>query len=1060
MIERIIAWAVRQRALVMLLVAALVGLGLWALRTLKVDALPDLTDVQVQVLVEAPGLSPVEVERLVAFPVEVAMNGLPDVTQVRSISKYGFAAVTVVFADGTDIYFARMQVNERLQGVANSLPAQADASLGPLAGAISEIYLYTVEGGGKELMELRTIHDRLVRPQLRGVSGVAEVNAFGGFVRQVQVTIDPARLQAYGLTLHDVVEAIGANSAVAAGGYLESGPEQYILRGLGQAAGPEDLRRTVIHVRSGGVPVLVGDVAEVRYGPELRQGAVSRDARGEVVTGIVMMRRGENSREVVRRIRERVTEINRLLPERVQVAPYYDQTDLVAGTLRTVRTNLLEGGFLVIAILLLFLGNVRAALIVAATIPLSLLFAFVGMRWLGLSANLMSLGAIDFGMIVDGSVVMTEHFVKTLHTDEEEGRFPGTSQALAARLLDAAREVGRPVAFGILIILLVYIPILSLQGLEGRMFRPMAITVAIALFGSLLLALAFIPAAATWVFRRGAREARFAVRLADRLDLWYTPVLTGALRRPWLTAGVALAGLGATLLVVPRLGTEFLPELDEGSITIQAVRDPSVSLTHSVAMQQEMERAIGELPEVTSVVSRVGRAEIGSDPMGVNLADIFVMLERRDQWRPGLTKDELIEEIEGRLEDRVPGVAFTFTQPMAMRLDELISGVRGDVAIKVFGEDAEANHETAAAIAATVQQVSGAAEVQVEATQGQSYLNVRLDRGALARVGIPIAEVQEALETAVGGRPVGTVVEGNYAVDVVVQYPAALRSSVDAIGAITVPAPSGARVALAQVADIRLEGGPVQVSRERGQRLVVVQANVRGRDLGGFARDVQRAVAERVDLPAGVFVTYGGEFENQQRALSRLRVVVPLSIALIALLLYASLRSWRLAALVLVNLPFAAVGGVLALWLRGLHLSVSASIGFIALFGVAVLNGLVLLTTVQRRHQAGASSRDAALAGARERLRPVLMTALVASIGFIPVAISQGTGAEVQRPLATVVIGGLVTATLLTLLVLPALYVRLNRSGEPAIRGTPPMLDDGGKGGNRLRPAAPGPRRG
>lgn len=1038
MIDHIIAWAVRQRVLVMLMVAALIGLGLWALRTLRVDALPDLTDVQVQVLVEVPGLSPVEVERLVAFPVEVAMNGLPDVRQVRSVSKYGFAAVTVVFEDGTDIYFARTQVNERLQGVAGSLPVQAEAALGPLAGAISEIYLYTVEGGGGDLMELRTVHDRLVRPQLRSVAGVAEVNAFGGFVRQVQVTIDPARLQAYGLTLHDVVEAVGANSAVAAGGYLESGPEQYILRGLGQAAGPDDLRRTVIRTRSSGVPVLVGDVAEVRYGPELRQGAVSRDARGEVVSGIVMMRRGENGREVVRRVRERVEEINRSLPEGIAVRPYYDQTDLVAGTLRTVQTNLLEGGFLVIAILLLFLGNVRAALIVAATIPLSLLFAFVGMRWLGLSANLMSLGAIDFGMIVDGSVVMTEHFVRTLHADEQEGRFAGTRAGLARRLLGAAHEVGRPISFGVLIILLVYLPIVSLQGLEGRMFRPMAITVAIALFGSLLLALGFIPAAATWVFRRGAREARFAERLAERLDGWYAPVLAGAMQRPWLTVGVAVAVLGATSLLVPRLGTEFLPELDEGSITIQAIRDPSVSLTHSVGMQQELERVIRESPEVTTVVSRVGRAEVGSDPMGVNLADVFVMLKPRDQWRPGLTKGHLIEELEHRLTERVPGMAFTFTQPMAMRLDELISGVRGDVAIKVFGDEVEANRRGAQAIAAVVRQVPGATEVQVEATQGQSYLNVRLDRAALARFGIPIAEVQEALETAVGGRPVGAVVEGNYMVDVVVQYPTTLRGSVEAIGAITIPAPSGARVALAQLADLRLEGGPVQVSRERSQRLVVVQANVRGRDLGGFAEDVQRAVADRVDLPTGVFVTYGGEFENQQRALGRLRFVVPVSIAVIALLLYTSLRSWKLAALVLVNLPFAAVGGVLALWLRGLHLSVSASIGFIALFGVAVLNGLVLLTTVQRRHQAGASPSEAAVLGARERLRPVLMTALVASIGFIPVAVSHGTGAEVQRPLATVVIGGLVTATILTLLVLPALYARLEPRGADA----PPTPDD------------------
>ena len=1030
MIDKFIGWAVRHRMMVFAAIVALVAGGVWALRTLRVEALPDLTDVQVQVLVEAPGLSPVEVERLVAFPTEVAMSGLPRVRQVRSVSKYAFAAVTIVFEDDVDIFFARALVNERLQSARGSLPAQAEASLGPLAGAISEIYLYTVEGAGHDLTELRTLHDRVVRPQLMGVPGVTEVNSFGGFVKQVQVTISPEKLVAYGLTLHDVVEAIEAGSAIAAGGYLEHRDEQYILRGLGQAQSAQDVANTVIRATSAGVPILVSDVASVAAGPELRQGAVSRDARGEVVSGIVMMRRGENSREVVRRVRERVEEINRSLPRGVRVAPYYDQTELVAGTLKTVSTNLLEGGFLVVAILLLFLGNVRAALIVAATIPLSLLFAFLGTRWLGLSANLMSLGAIDFGMIVDGAVFMTEHYVKSLHDAEERGELPRDRSSLSARLIELGREVARPIFFGVLIILLVYVPILTLQGLEGRMFRPMAITVAVALLGSLLLALAWVPAAATVVFRKGAPESRFAIRLADWLERHYVRALRPAMTRPWVTVGAAIAVFGATLFVVPRLGTEFLPELDEGSITVQAFRDPSVSLTRSVAMQRELEQTLRTIPEVTTVVSRVGRAEVGSDPMGVNAADVFVMLKPRTRWRADLTKDELIEEMEHRLNERVPGLAYQFTQPMAMRLDELISGVRADVAVKVFGEDADENLAAAKRAAHVIKRIPGASEVQVEATQGQTYLNVRLDRTAMARFGIPMTEVQEALETAVGGRPVSQVVEGNYGVDVIVQYPMALRSSVEAIGAITIPTPTRARIPLAQLADIRLESGPVQVSRERAQRLVVVQANVRGRDLGGFADDVRREVAERVDLAPGQFVTYGGEFENQQRAMSRLRVVVPLSIAMIAFLLYLSLKSWRLAALVLANLPFAAVGGVLALWLRGLHLSVSASIGFIALFGVAVLNGLVLLTTIQRSHRAGASAEDAATEGSRERLRPVLMTSLVASIGFIPVALSHGTGAEVQRPLATVVIGGLVTSTFLTLLVLPTLYNWIEGRGE------------------------------
>lgn len=1037
MIDNIIHWAISRRTTVLFLVLCLIGGGLWALRTLRVDAFPDLTDVQVQVLVDAPGLSPVEIERLVTFPIEVSLNGLPRVTQVRSVSKYAFAAITTVFEDGTDIQRARALVSERLQGVRAQLPEQAEASLGPLSSANSEIYMYTVEGGGLDLTDLRTIHDRIVRPQLRTVPGVTEVNAFGGFVRQAQVIIRPDKLVSFGLTLHDIVAAIEANNAIAAGGYLEQRDEQFILRGLGAATSLDDLRRTVVRSSSSGVPVLVDDVADVRYGAELRQGAVSRDGRGEVVSGIVMMLRGENSRDVVRRVRARVTEINASLPDGVQLAPYYDQTDLVNGTLATVRTNLLEGGFLVIAILLLFLGNVRAALIVGATIPLSLLFAFLGMRWLGLSANLMSLGAIDFGMIVDGAVVMAENFVRTLHDDEQRGHAPTGAEGLARRLRAAAGEVARPIAFGVLIIMLVYIPIMTLQGLEARMFRPMALTVAMALFGSLLLALAFIPAAATVVFHRGASESPRAARFADWMQRRYLPVLKASLRRPLVTVSLAVALLAGSLLVVPLLGTEFLPELDEGSLLVDAATDPSVSLTRSIAMQQDLQRAVLMSPEVTTVVSRVGRPEIGSDPMGVNRGDVFVMLKPRSAWRDGLSTDDLAAEITENLEARVPGLAFTMTQPMQMRLDELISGVRADLAIKVFGDDPQQNLRVAEQIARLLRTVRGASQVRVEATQGQGYLNVRMNRASMARFGIPMKEVQEALETAVGGRPVSQLVEGSYTVDVAVYYPEALRTSIEAIGAITVPSPSGARIALAQLADIRLESGPVQVSRERAQRYVLVQANVAGRDLGGFAEEVQAVVGTQVRLPPGVFAAYGGAFENQQRAMSRLRVVVPLSIALIALLLYASLQSWLLAGLVLVNLPFAAVGGVLALFLRGLHLSVSASIGFIALFGVAVLNGLVLLSTVQRARQRGETPADAALSGARERLRPVLMTALVASIGFIPVALSHGTGAEVQRPLATVVIGGLVTSTLLTLLVLPTLYAWLEswRSRRHAARG-------------------------
>ncbi len=1064
MIDKLIGWAVRFRIAVLLLLATLIGGGVWAFRTLRVDAFPDLTNVQVTLLAEAPGLSPVEVERLVAFPLEVSVNGLPGVEEVRSVSKYGFAQVTVVFEDGTDIYFARTLVGERLQGARDQLPEGTEASLGPMAGATSEIYLYTLEDTTRgaprtdsALMALRTLHDRVVRPQLRAVPGVVEINTFGGFVRQAQVVVSPEKLAAYGLSIGDVVEAVEANSQVPAGAYVEHETEQYILRGLGQATTLEDLRQSVVR-SSGGVPVLVSDVADVRYGPEVRQGAVTRDAEGEVMSGIVMMLRGANSREVVHRVRERVDAINRSLPAGIVLSPYYDQTDLVEGTLATVEHNLLLGGFLVIAILLLFLGNVRAALLVAATIPLSLLFAFVGMRWLGLSANLMSLGAVDFGMIVDGAVVMGENFIRRLHADplhdphpHEEGparsgpRGELTREEATGRILAAAREVGRPIVFGVLIIMLVYVPIMTLQGLEGRMFRPMAITVAIALFGSLLLALVAVPALSTWIFRRGARESAYAMRLEHWMDHHYSRVLRGTMRRPALVVGVAAALFGATMLLVPCLGTEFLPELDEGSILLQATKDPSISLSFARDIHRDIERVVRKSPEVTTVVSRLGRAEVGSDPMGVNQSDVFVMLRPRDEWRPGLTKQELIEEIEKNLNAEIPGVGFGFTQPVKMRLDELISGVRSDLAVKVFGDDPDVNRETAERVAAAIRRVPGTAEVFVEATTGQGYLSVRMNRPALARYGIPIKTVRQALAVAVGGQPVAPVVDaGAYSIDAVVMVPPEYRNTPEGLGSITVPSASGARVALAELADIRMETGPVQISRERAQRLVIVQANVRGRDLGGYVADVQRAIGEQVQVPSGVFLTYGGQFENQQRAMGRLRYVVPLSIALIALLLYASLRSWALAGLVLVNLPFAAVGGVIALWLRGLHLSISASVGFIALFGVAVLNGLVLLSTVQRLRADGSTPERAAMDGARARLRPVLMTALVASIGFIPVAVSSGTGAEVQRPLATVVIGGLVTSTLLTLLVLPTLYAWIEGRRRERMAAAPRSLAEPG----------------
>ncbi len=1022
MIDRLIGWAVRHRGGVLFLVLALVVAGVWAFSTLRVDAFPELSNVQVDVLTEAPGMSPLEVERLVSYPLEVGLQGIPGVTAIRSLSRFGLSDIRVVFEDATDVYFARTRVAEQIQAVRSQLPAQTDPQLGPLSGSIGEIYQYTLTGGGKTLMELRTLEDRIVRPELRSVAGVADVNSFGGFVREVTVTVRPDRLAAYGLTLGDVVAALQGNTLVAASGYVEHGAEQYILRGLGQATSAEDVRNTVIRSGAAGVPVIIGDVADVAYGAEARQGAVTMNGQGEVVTGVVMALRGENSRTLVAHLQEKVAQINRALPPGVTIRPYYDQTKLVAGTIRTVAHNLIEGGFLVIAILLLFLGNVRAALVVAATIPLSLLCAFLGIRWLGMSANLMSLGAIDFGMIVDGAVVMAERFVKDLHQADEARRFPSGAAALSARITELAREVGRPILCGVLIIMLVYVPVVTLQGLEGRMFRPMAITVAIALFGSLLLALAFVPAASTLAFRRGARESRLAVRLADWLDRRYTPLLRGTMRRPRRTVTVAAAIFAASLLLVPRLGTEFVPEFAEGSIQLTALRDPSVSLPQSLAMQQTLEREIERTPEVTTVLSQVGRAEIASDPAGVDRAEMFIMLKPRSAWRPGFTQAEIAREIEVRVERTVPGLSYSFSQPVQNRLDELTSGVRADLAIKIFGDSLDQNRQLAEQIAEVVQRVPGADEVQLPASTGQTYLNVQMDRRAMARYGITVRSAQEALAAVVSDEPVSQVIEGSYTINVAVRYPAELRSSAEAVGGVTVAGSGGMLVPLREFATVRLQAGPIMVQRENGRRLEIVQANVQGRDLGGFAAEVRRKVAASIRLPPGVFVTYGGSFENQQRAMARLRVVLPISIIVIGLLLYSSLSSALLALIVLLNLPFAAVGGVAAIWLRGMHLSVSAGIGFIALFGVSVLNGLVLLSTIQRSHGQGVEAHEAAENGARQRLRPVLMTAAVASIGFIPAALSHGTGAEVQRPLATVVIGGLITSTLLTVFVLPTLY--------------------------------------
>ncbi|MBI5214159.1 MAG: efflux RND transporter permease subunit [Ignavibacteriae bacterium] len=1012
MINRIIDFALTQRVLIVALAILVAVIGIYSLNEIPIDAFPDVTNVQVQIISEAPGLSPVEVEKLVTFPIEIAMNGLPRLTEVRSISKFGLTVVTVVFEDGVDIYFARQLVFERLQGVKESLPPTVpEPEMGPIASGMGEIYQYFLESDSLDIMGLRTIQDWYIKPQLRTVPGVTEVNSFGGLVKQYHILVEPSKLLSYNLTLDEVFESVEKNNSVAGGNYLEHASEQYIIRGIGLAQTARDLENIVVK-NEHGTPVYLKHVAQVTVGPEIRQGAVVMQGRGEVSAAIVMMLKGENSRKVIERVKTKIDEINKSLPPHVKVHPYYDQTDLVEKTITTVKTNLLEGGLLVVVVLLMFLGDFRGAMIVASTIPLSMLCAFIGMKWLGLSANLMSLGAIDFGMIVDGSVVMVENFErKLLHHSGQHTKLQ--------LIQDAAKEVGRPILFGILIIIAVYIPILTLQGIEGKMFAPMALTVGMALLGSLILTLTFVPVLSSYFLKE--KKSHKEPRLIHWIRLVYTPLLERALKHKFLVLLGALLVLAISFAVVPFLGTEFIPELDEGSILIQPIRMPSISLTESIEIEKKVQQIIMQFPEVEFVVGRLGRPDIATDPMGVNLSDIYVTLKPKSEWKTAGTKEELVEKMVEELK-HIPGVNYNITQPIAMRVDELVSGVKSDIAIKLFGTDLNMLKEKADRIADVVRTVNGAVDVSIEQTSGQTYLNIYVDRDAIARYGLNVADVQRVIEIAIGGKTATEMFEGQARFAVLVRYPENNRGDIQSIENTLVSLPGGGNVPLKQVARIVAEEGPVQVSREYGQRRIVIECNVRGTDIGTFVAEAKKKIESSVQLPTGYYITWGGQFENQQSAMQRLTIVLPLSIFIIFVLLFTTFGNIRHSMLILLNLPFALSGGIFALLLRDLNLSVSASIGFIALFGVAVLNGIVLISYINQLVKEGHDLNIAIIKGASDRLRPVLMTALVASLGFIPMALSHGTGAEVQRPLATVVIGGLVTSTLLTLFVLPILF--------------------------------------
>ncbi|WP_426407388.1 efflux RND transporter permease subunit [Bradyrhizobium ganzhouense] len=1063
MIERLIAASLQQRWLVLLLALGATAFGAWNFQRLPIDAVPDITNIQVQINTRAPGYSPLETEQRITFPVETAMGGLPRLDYTRSLSRYGLSQVTVVFKDGTDIYFARQLVGERIQQVKDQLPAGVEVAMGPISTGLGEIFMYTVEakagaktqaGHDYSLTDLRTVQDWIIRPQLRNVPGVIEVNTIGGFERQFHVLPDPGKLMAYRLGFRDVMTALAANNANVGAGYIERNGEQYLVRSPGQVGNISEIRDIVIGSR-GGNPVRIRDVADVTEGRDLRTGAATRNGE-ETVLGTAMLLIGENSRMVATGVAARLADIAKSLPEGVVTRTVYDRTHLVEATIRTVENNLLEGAALVVAVLFLILGNIRAALVVACVIPLSMAMTVTGMVETRVSANLMSLGAIDFGIIVDGAVIIVENCLRMLaEAQREKGRLLTTSERLGT-ILRGSSEVIKPSLFGTLIIAVVYLPVLTLTGVEGKMFTPMALTVLMALGAAALFSITFVPAAvALFVTGKVSEHENLFMRMAKRA---YLPLLRLAIDNRVAVAIMAAAIVIASGVAASRMGGEFIPSLDEGDVALASIRIPGTSLTQSLDLQKALEKRITEIPEVKEFFTRIGTAEVATDPMSPAQTDGYIMLKPRAEWPdPAKPKSEVIEAIDKAADD-IPGSAYEISQPVQLRVNELISGVRSDVGIKVFGDDLDILQGAAKQVEAAIRGIRGASDVKIEQVSGLPILTVRLDRQALARYGLSISEVQGIVEIAVGGKSAGKLFEGDRRFEIVVRLPEHLRGNLDAIRAIPIPLPPSEDasapirtalpasplaqmryVPLSSVATVDATPGPNQISRENGKRRIVVTANVRARDLGSFVTEAEAAVAEKVKLPPGYWIGWGGQFEQLVSASKRLTIVVPVALALVFLLLFMSMGSAADAALVFSGVPLALTGGIAALLLRGIPLSISAGVGFIALSGVAVLNGLVIIAFIERLRSEGRPIAEAVREGALTRLRPVLMTALVASLGFVPMALATGAGAEVQRPLATVVIGGIISSTVLTLLVLPALYVLFRRDGAGE---TPTMAPD------------------
>lgn len=1036
MLEQIVHFSIRQRWLVMMIVLGLMALGVYNFNRLSIDAVPDITNVQVQINTEAAGYSPLEVEQRVTFPIETVLAGIPKLDYTRSLSRYGLSQVTVVFEDGTDIYFARQLLNERLSQIKSEIPEGLEPIMGPIATGLGEIFSYVVEvkdGAVKEdgtaytPMDLLTTQEWIIVPQLRNLKGVVEVNSIGGYEKQFHVTPYPERLLAYDLTIADVMEALESNNDNIGAGYIEKNGEQYLIRVPGQVKDEDDIGHIIIAKRDE-LTIRIRDIADVKLGSPLRTGAATQNGK-EVVLGTAMMLLGENSREVAQRVSKKLEVINDSLPEGIVARAVYDRTSLVDRTIATVEKNLLEGALLVIVILFLLLGNIRAALITAVVIPIAMLMTITGMVERGVSGNLMSLGALDFGLIVDGAVIiiencirrfgMAQHQLGRLLTQEE--RFKLTAEATA--------EVIKPSIFGVIIITVVYLPIFALTGIEGKMFHPMAFTVVTALLSALLLSITFVPAAVALFVTGKVEEKENAV--IRKSKAWYEPMLKWSLVHPKAIIGGATVFVLFSLLIASRMGAEFIPSLDEGDIALHAMRIPGTSLSQSVEMQAAVEKTVTQFAEVKEVFSKIGTPEVATDPMPPNVADTFVMLKPRDQWPDSdKSKADLVMEIEEALE-KLPGNNYEFTQPIQMRFNELISGVRSDLAVKVYGDDLDQLLASAQAIATTVQSVEGAADVKVEQVTGLPVLSILPDRAALDRYGLNIADVQEVVQVTLGGKEAGQVFEGDRRFDLVVRLPEHLRTDMDTLERLPIPLKQAEiegvdtrpdYVPLKEVARLEISYGPNQISREQGKRRVVVTSNVRGRDLGSFVEDVQQTVREKVDLPAGYWTEYGGTFEQLISAKQRLMIVVPVALLLIFGLLFMAFGSGRAALLIFSGVPLALTGGIAALWLRDIPLSISAGVGFIALSGVAVLNGVVMVSFIRGLRDQGMKIDQAIIEGALTRLRPILMTALVASLGFVPMALNTGAGAEVQRPLATVVIGGIISSTALTLLVLPALY--------------------------------------